>query len=101
MKIDFLSNATTGTFADGVKQDREEKATIARWLSQVGSARSDHYVAYIWVRGYSSTDMSSAGLQETKRAMVVFRRNIKKSGSEDKVEIEAILPAGKSFVVNQ
>jgi hypothetical protein len=96
VKIDFLSNGAT-SLADGIKDDREEKSAIARWLSQVGSVRSDHFIAYIWVRGYRSTDMTSAGLLETKRAMVVFRRNIA-SGA---ISVEAVLPSGKSFVENR
>jgi hypothetical protein len=96
VKIDFLSNASP-TLPDGIKDDREEKSAIARWLSQVGSVRSDHFIAYIWVRGYRSTDMTSAGLLETKRAMVVFRRNIA-SGA---ISVEAVLPSGKSFVENR
>ncbi len=97
VKIDFLSNAAASPFADSIKDDREEKSAIARWLSQVGSVRSDHFIAYIWVRGYRSTDMTSAGLLETKRAMVVFRRNIA-SGA---ISVEAVLPSGKSFVENR
>jgi hypothetical protein len=41
--------------------------------------------------------MTSAGLLETKRAMVVFRRNVA-SGA---ISVEAVLPSGKSFVENR
>lgn len=102
VRTDFLSYLPPSAtlYTDNITDDRKEAATIARWLSQIGSTRSDHFIAYIVIRAYPSSDMRSTAIIDSRSAMVVFRRNIKTVSGAPRVEVEAVLPTGRSFQLN-
>lgn len=85
--IDFLSNPSNTT-GDGIGNDREELYQIASWLSQVGSVRSDFFVAYLYLQEFQGTDWTS-GPTNQRRYVAVLRRN-PKSGN---VTVEKMMPA--------
>lgn len=60
--------------ADTIVDDREEEATIARWLAQVCSTRSDIYTAYVLIQGYPANDFSQ-GPTESIRFFAVLDRS--------------------------
>lgn len=75
VRIDFLNDPTDSTVtSDGVADDREEEAMIAKWLAQVGSVRSDYYAAYVVVRGYHG-GFERDNIIEAARFIAVFKRN--------------------------
>ncbi len=46
---------------------------IARWLSQVGSTRSDVFAAYVVVRGYEAGSFQNGPI-EAKQFIAIFSR---------------------------
>src|SRR5690606_19928546 len=75
VRIDFLNDPTDSTVtSDGVADDREEEAMIAKWLAQVGSVRSDYYAAYVVVRGYQG-GFERDNVIEAARFIAVGKRN--------------------------
>lgn len=64
---------TDGASGDGVGDDREEELMIAKWLSEVASARSDVFAAYIVVQGYPA-DAFTGGVTESAELIVIFSR---------------------------
>jgi hypothetical protein len=94
VNIDFVSPqngdpasifAFDPTYPDGIADDREEEAMIARWLGQMGSTRSDIFTAYIYIRGYRASDFS-LGPQEAIRVIAVFdRSNVNGTGDRPRV----------------
>lgn len=86
---------TQGTFptpvgsppkSDGVADDREEQIMLAKWLSEVGSARSDVFAAYIVVQGYPANNFK-AGVTESARLIVIFSRAGVRESGDRAVEI--------------
>ena len=86
-RVDFLSNPA-GDQPDGVIDDREEAAMLGRWLGQVGSTRSDFFVAYVKIRGYPSSDFR-LGPVESKQFYVIFDRS-RITGPDDRVRVLAM-----------
>ena len=76
IEIDFLpiDPGTDAPLPDGIANDREEEATIARWLMQVCSTRSDIYTAYVVIQGYPSHDFRE-GPVSSARFFAVFDRS--------------------------
>lgn len=77
-RIDFLLNELDAANpADGIADDREEATMILSMLDQIGTNRSDVFVAYILVHGYDSADFDNGGSGpvETARAIVLFDRS--------------------------
>lgn len=75
--IDFDWDPTTSTEAadtDGIVDDREEQAMVAKWLSQVASTRSDIFTAYVVILGYPASDFRK-GAVESARFIAVFDRS--------------------------
>ncbi|MBI1373759.1 MAG: hypothetical protein GC159_13620 [Phycisphaera sp.] len=70
--IDFLSNPTTAG-ADGIKDDREERSMMLRWLGQVCTTRSDVFTAYVLLRGYRDQPPTQAFVE--RRAFIIFDRS--------------------------
>jgi len=88
VKTDFISSINLDTMSaaasalpavsnrDGVKDDREEAALIARWLSQVGSVRSDYYAAYVLLYEWDwSQALPVNRVTNSSQFIVIFRRN--------------------------
>ena len=71
-RLDHLLNSIGG--GDAIADDREEALLLLSQLDQIGTNRSDVFVAYILVHGYDSTDYS-LGPIETARAIVLFDRS--------------------------
>lgn len=93
--IDFLGNEST-TAGDGVGGDREERFQIASWLSQVGSVRSDFFVAYLYLQEFKGTNWTS-GPTNARRYIAVLRRN----PANGSVTVEKLLPGSTSlYIVN-
>ncbi len=105
--VDFLSNVDAST-GDGITDDREEVAMLAKWLSQVGSTRSDYFAAYVVVRGYDpdapDTDGDGKigfedpdeGIVDAARFIAIFERN----ADSGKVVVRALLPGADPYMVN-
>ncbi|MHB1157061.1 MAG: hypothetical protein ACYC26_09490 [Phycisphaerales bacterium] len=70
--IDFTPAAGTD---DGITDDREEKAMVLRWLSQVCTTRSDVFAAYIYIRGYDNGTFDTDHLAEVARVLVILDRS--------------------------
>ena len=83
---DFLSNPAAG--ADGIIDDREEKTFVPRWLAQTCSTRSDVYVAYILVRGYSPGNLTTP-VTERRAAVLLDRSRV--ATQDDGVRVLGIL----------
>lgn len=94
-RVDFLSNPD-GTSGDGIANDREEAMMIAKWLAQVGSTRSDYFVAYVLVRGYDG-GWTGSDVVEAARFIAIFERN----AAEGDVTVQAVFPPGvRPYMVN-
>lgn len=85
-QVDFCGNPGNIGFADGVVDDREELMMLPRLLSQVGTVRSDTFIAYFLVRGYDANNFSK-GPTASKRFVVLLRRSI----VDGEVKIEKLL----------
>ena len=83
---DYLSNPTTGD--DGMIDDREEKTLLPRWFSQVCSTRSDTYIAYVLVRGYSPGNLTTP-VTERRAAVLLDRSRV--TTQDDGVRILGIV----------
>jgi len=68
-----LASAT----GDGVIDDREEKLLLSKWLMEMGTTRSDMYIAYIVVHGYPAGDFTQNNNQpvESIRLMAILDRS--------------------------
>lgn len=77
VQADFLSNPPTG--ADNISDDPEEKSLVARWLGQTCSTRSDTYVAYILVRGYTPGNLTTP-VTERRAAVLLDRSRVVADG---------------------
>jgi hypothetical protein len=89
--IDFNWDPTTSTEAadtDGIIDDREEQAMVAKWLSQVASTRSDIFTAYVVILGYPASDFRK-GAVESARFIAVFDRS-GLTGPEDAVRVVGV-----------
>ncbi|MFP4223595.1 MAG: hypothetical protein ACLFVN_05910 [Phycisphaeraceae bacterium] len=80
-------------FADGVADDREEAAMMAKWLMQVGNQRSDCFAAYVLLRGYrgegdDDRPFTHDDIVDAVRFVAIFRR-YEDSG---KVRVEHVMP---------
>ena len=69
--IDFLPSSGA---ADGIADDREEEAMIARWLGQVCSTRSDIFTAYVVLEGYVAGQFNEDPVSSA-RFIAVFDRS--------------------------
>lgn len=70
---------------DQIDDDREEAMLLPKMLMNVTSARSDIFTAYIYIRGYSSSDFTKGPI-ESKRMIAVFdRSNIVDGASTPKI----------------
>lgn len=72
VQVDFIN--PEGVVGDGVANDREEEAMIARWLMQVCSTRSDIFTAYVLIQGFEAGDFSKGPVEAT-RFFAVFDRS--------------------------
>lgn len=90
--LDRIGNPNDST-PDGIIDDREEQLMIPRLLSNLLTVRSDTYVAYIYIQGYTAGDFS-AGPVESGRFVVVFRRGVDADGE---VFVKAYLPGGQIY----
>ncbi len=77
--VDF--NNPTQLVPDGIADDREEEMMLSKWLSQVGTTRSDIFTAYILLKGYPAGNFW-LGAVESKRLLVVFDRSGIVTGTE-------------------
>lgn len=59
VRIDFLNE--DHPTPDAVAEDAEERAMIGKWLSQVGTVRSDFFAAHVQVRAYDGIDQQGDG----------------------------------------
>ncbi|MFA9479514.1 hypothetical protein ACERK3_14590 [Phycisphaerales bacterium AB-hyl4] len=77
-----------------------DRMELARWLSQVGSARSDYFAAYIYVRAYDLQEDGFAvapevGIADAARVIAVFERNAR----DGQVRVRAVLPGARPYTV--
>jgi hypothetical protein len=86
-RIDFLP--VNVSVADGVADDREERAFALRWLGQVGTVRSDVFAAYVTVRGYPGGDFDEDPIEEIRFVAILDRSGI--TSADDKVKVLAVM----------
>lgn len=94
--LENLVENDTDVEPNGTALPRHKRMELARWLSTVGSTRSDYFAAYIYVRGYSDFDVAPhLGIHESARVIVVFERN----ADDGEVRVAALLPGGRPYTV--
>lgn len=72
--IDFQSDdGVERPQTDGISDDREEQAMVAKWLMQTCSTRSDIFTAYVLIQGYEKGKYSKP--VEAARFFVVLDRS--------------------------
>lgn len=70
--------------SDNIAADasRDERLLLARWLTQVGTTRSDMFAAYIYVRGYTVGAFDQPAVDQIRAIAIFSRANVRNAGGQ-------------------